>query len=49
MLFAKTLKDPTIAPVNFKDGQWISKNETLKLKINDADTGIRSLPCHREW
>ena len=31
---------PTIKPLNFKNGQWISKNNTLKLKINDAATGI---------
>ncbi|PRP67096.1 M23 family metallopeptidase [Nonlabens agnitus] len=39
---SKDTKDPTIAPVNFKDGQWISKNQTLKLKINDKDTGVQA-------
>jgi len=38
----KDTKDPTIVPVNFKDGQWISKNTTLKLKIDDKDTGINA-------
>ncbi len=32
--------DPTIKPINFKDKQWISKNNTLKLKIADKTTGI---------
>ncbi|MGB5983102.1 MAG: M23 family metallopeptidase [Nonlabens sp.] len=31
---------PTIKPVNFKDKQWISKNKTLKLKIDDKTSGI---------
>ena len=33
---------PTIKPVNFSDGQWISKNNTLKLKIEDELSGISS-------
>jgi hypothetical protein len=33
---------PSIKPVNFQDGKWISKNNTLKLRIKDALSGIRS-------
>jgi hypothetical protein len=36
------LNSPTIKPVNFSDGQWISKNKTLKLKIEDDLSGISS-------
>jgi hypothetical protein len=36
------LKPPKIKPVNFSDGQWISKNNTLKLKIEDDLSGISS-------
>jgi hypothetical protein len=36
----KDIRDPTINPVNFKDGQWISKNRTLQIKIDDRDSGI---------
>lgn len=39
-----TLSVDTIAPkvraINFKDGQWISKNNTLKVKITDDLSGI---------
>jgi hypothetical protein len=31
---------PTIKAVNFSDGKWISKNKTLKLKIDDDLSGI---------
>lgn len=31
---------PTIKAVNFSDGKWISKNSTLKLKIEDDLSGI---------
>lgn len=31
---------PSITPINFRDQQWISKNKTLKLKIDDATSGI---------
>lgn len=31
---------PTIKAVNFNDGQWISKNNTLKIKIDDDVSGI---------
>ncbi|MEZ4779270.1 MAG: M23 family metallopeptidase [Flavobacteriaceae bacterium] len=33
---------PNIAPKNFKDGQWISKNNTLEIKIEDKETGVSS-------
>ncbi|HLU80437.1 MAG TPA: M23 family metallopeptidase [Flavobacteriaceae bacterium] len=33
-------KPPTVEPVNFYDGQWISKNKTLKVKIEDDFSGI---------
>jgi len=33
---------PKISPVNFYDGQWISNNETLKVKISDDLSGIDS-------
>ena len=31
---------PTITPINFKDGQWLSNYRFLKVKINDALSGI---------
>jgi hypothetical protein len=37
---SKDTEKPTIVPINFKDGQWISKNNTLKLKIDDEKTGV---------
>ncbi|MGB0837069.1 MAG: M23 family metallopeptidase [Flavobacteriaceae bacterium] len=41
-----TLAKDSIAPkvsfYNFKDGQWISKYKTLKIKISDQDSGIYS-------
>lgn len=33
---------PDITPVNFRDGQWISNNQTLQIKIEDALSGIKS-------
>ena len=33
---------PTIKPVNFEDKKWISKNKTLKVKIEDDLSGISS-------
>ena len=33
---------PTIQPVNFSEGKWISKNKTLKVKIEDDLSGIGS-------
>lgn len=31
---------PTVKPVNFDDGKWISSNKTLKIKIEDDLSGI---------
>ncbi|MDY0781525.1 M23 family metallopeptidase [Tenacibaculum sp. IB213877] len=31
---------PTITPVNFKNGQWISSHTVLQVKIDDDDSGI---------
>ncbi|CAM1372980.1 M23 family metallopeptidase [Tenacibaculum xiamenense] len=33
-------KKPSITPVNFQNGKWITKNKTLKVKIKDKETGI---------
>jgi Peptidase family M23 len=33
---------PTVRPVNFSDGKWISSNKTLQLKIQDDLSGISS-------
>lgn len=33
---------PSISPVNFKPGQWISGNSDLKLRISDDLSGIKS-------
>lgn len=33
---------PSISPINFKDGQWISSNKDIKLKITDDLSGIKS-------
>ena len=33
---------PTISPVGFKDGQWLTKFSTLKVKIRDKGSGIKS-------
>jgi len=33
---------PSIKPLNFSDGQWISSNNTLEIKIEDATSGIKS-------
>ncbi len=35
-------KAPRIRPINFKDGQWISGNNTLQVKIDDNESGIKS-------
>ncbi|GAA4231197.1 M23 family metallopeptidase [Postechiella marina] len=32
--------NPTITPINFKNGQWLSKYRYLKIKINDTGSGI---------
>lgn len=34
------LEPPTITPINFTDGKWMSKNRFLKLKIHDELSGI---------
>ncbi|MDX1542492.1 MAG: M23 family metallopeptidase [Christiangramia sp.] len=36
------INPPEVRPVNFYDGQWISNNETLKVKITDDLSGIDS-------
>lgn len=36
------INPPKVSPVNFRDGQWISANETLKVKITDDLSGIDS-------
>ncbi len=36
------INPPRISPVNFKDGQWISGNKDLRLKISDDLSGIKS-------
>ncbi|QSS97491.1 M23 family metallopeptidase [Psychroflexus sp. ALD_RP9] len=33
---------PTIKPINFRDGKWMSNYRYLKLKIDDDETGIDS-------
>ena len=36
------IKPPSISPINFKDGQWISSNSDIKLRISDDLSGIKS-------
>ena len=31
---------PKVGPVNFSDGKWVSKNKTLKIRIDDDLSGI---------
>ena len=38
---AADITPPKITPVNFSNGQWISSNETLKLRITDDLSGIQ--------
>ena len=33
---------PSIKPLNFKEGQWLSRYRYLKVRIEDTDSGIRS-------
>ena len=33
---------PTVSPVNFSNEKWISNNSTLKVKIEDEESGISS-------
>ncbi|MFD2518833.1 M23 family metallopeptidase [Salinimicrobium flavum] len=35
-------KAPQVVPVNFRDGQWISNNRDLRVKISDDLSGIKS-------
>ena len=37
---AKDEEKPTITPINFKKGQWLSKYRFLKIKINDVVSGV---------
>jgi len=39
---ARDTISPTIKPVNFSDGKWLSKYRYLKLKIKDDLSGIRN-------
>lgn len=39
---ARDTQAPRITPVNFRDGQWISGNKDLKVKISDDLSGINS-------
>ena len=39
-VLARDTDNPTIVPLNFKNGSWLSKYRYLKLKINDKTTGI---------
>ncbi|MBO6607303.1 M23 family metallopeptidase [Psychroserpens sp.] len=32
--------NPTISPVNFQEGKWMSKQQVLKVNIEDEDSGI---------
>ena len=37
---ASDTEAPTIVPLNFSDGKWISSNKTLEIKIEDMESGI---------
>ncbi|MFK7782575.1 M23 family metallopeptidase [Psychroserpens sp.] len=37
---ASDTTSPTIKPVNFQDGKWLSKSKNIKLKIDDDLSGI---------
>ena len=39
---ARDTQAPRVVPVNFRDGQWISNNKDLKVKISDDLSGINS-------
>ena len=41
-VIAQDLISPSIKPLNFKEGQWVSKLNTLRLKIEDTHSGIAS-------
>ncbi|AXT53770.1 M23 family peptidase [Aquimarina sp. BL5] len=36
------LNKPTIVPINVSDKKWMSKADFLKIKIDDADSGVKS-------
>ncbi|WP_029036776.1 M23 family metallopeptidase [Salinimicrobium xinjiangense] len=38
---ARDTKAPSVIPINFKNGQWISSNKDLKVKISDDLSGIK--------
>jgi hypothetical protein len=39
---ASDKEGPTIVPLNFKNGSWLSKYRYLKIKISDAISGIKN-------
>ena len=39
---ARDTEAPKVIPINFRDGQWISGNKDLKVKISDDLSGINS-------
>ncbi|TJY34054.1 M23 family metallopeptidase [Pontimicrobium aquaticum] len=39
---AMDIEGPTITPVNFQEGKWLSKYRYLKVKIKDAVSGIKN-------
>jgi hypothetical protein len=41
-VLARDTEDPTIKPINFKDGKWLSKYRYLKVKLEDDLSGIRN-------
>ena len=41
-ILARDTKNPTIIPMNFKDGKWLSKYRYLKVKLTDDLSGIRN-------
>lgn len=41
-VLARDTEDPTIKPINFKDGKWLSKYRYLKVKLKDDLSGIRN-------
>jgi len=41
-VLARDTEKPTITPVNFNDGKWLSKYRYLKVKLKDDLSGIRN-------
>ena len=39
---ARDTKAPSVVPLNFKNGQWISANKDLRVRISDDLSGIKS-------